>query len=180
MKSRTDRQNNIVIFNVDEKTEENDLNLLKEIFQEIEEPFSNDNVTKIIRIGDKKITEDNNKSRPILVSLTEGNKIKLMKNLFKLRKSSNDKFKKIWIQHDMTKEEREINKKLREEAKEKNQKDSKNLYIVRGFPWERKIITLMNVKNQDIPEDITIKSGPALPFRHPRRSPRALSIGAQN
>lgn len=40
----------------------------------------------------------------------------------------------------------ETEKKLREEVKEMNAKDSNNLHVVRGYPRERKIITMKNVK----------------------------------
>ena len=45
------------------------------------------------------------------------------------------------VKHDMTQEDREQDKKLRAEAKDKQEKDKTGnlLYLVRGMPWERHI-----------------------------------------
>jgi ATP-dependent Lon protease len=61
-----------------------------------------------------------------------------MKNAHKLRKAD-DTFRMMSIKHDMTQEERDQDKKLRAEAKDKQEIDKSGnfLYLVRGMPWER-------------------------------------------
>jgi hypothetical protein len=51
-------------------------------------------------------------------------------------------FRKMSVTHDMSKSEREINKQKVLEAKAMNEQDKsgKIKYIVKGPPWERKII----------------------------------------
>ena len=78
-----------------------------------------------------------------IVTLTEGNKVKIMKSAYKLMESENDYFKKVGVKHDMTKEEREKYLELKKEARQlqENQADGGDfLYLVRGLPWERHII----------------------------------------
>ena len=81
--------------------------------------------------------------RILIVTLTEANKVKIMKSAYKLMESENDYFKKVGVKHDMTKEEREKDLELKKEARQlqENQADGRDfLYLVRGLPWERHII----------------------------------------
>ena len=75
--------------------------------------------------------------RPIIVTLTEGVKPKVMKNLYKLKDS--EQFRHISIKHDMSKEEKEKEQQLKSEAKRLNETEENQnfLYVVRGMPWER-------------------------------------------
>ena len=69
-----------------------------------------------------------------------------MTNLKKIGKAEN-KFKNLSIMHDMTKKERQLNKRKWEEAKTKNDEAKSNVelesgdftYIVKGPPWERRV-----------------------------------------
>ena len=69
--------------------------------------------------------------RPLLISLTETVKPKVMKNLYKLV-DADESFKRMSVKHDMTREERQKDKALREQA-------GNFRYVVRGLPWEIQI-----------------------------------------
>ena len=64
-----------------------------------------------------------------------------MNNLYKLSNAAMP-FKGISVKDDMTKQEREVDKKLQDEAKISNQRDpdSDFLFQVRGLPWKRKMV----------------------------------------
>ena len=63
-----------------------------------------------------------------------------MKNLSKLR----DQNLSIVVDHDMTPEERKLNRELYLEAKRQEEADSSGewIYRVRGPPWGRKVVKL--------------------------------------
>lgn len=63
-----------------------------------------------------------------------------MKNVQNLRKAD-DIFHMMSVKHDMSQEERDQDKKLRAEAKDKQEIDKSGnlLYLVRGMPWDRHI-----------------------------------------
>ena len=66
-----------------------------------------------------------------------------MKNLYKLSKAAIPyKGISVRVKDDMTKQEREVDKKLQEEAKKSNERDpdSDFFFRVRGLPWERKVV----------------------------------------
>lgn len=91
--------------------------------------------------------------RPVLVCFeNKACKYNFMKNLNKLS-AAKAPYNNISVKHDMTVQEREINKKLQEEAKRKN--DEKEdlepgfLYVVRGVPWERKIIKIRKKEKEN-------------------------------
>jgi len=97
--------------------------------------------------GDKNTAEENtDQSRPVKVTLSdiEGKQM-LMKNLSKLKHApEHSQFKKMGVTHDMTKSEREQNKLKVVEAKTLNDNDmsGKDRWIVRGPPWERKVVKI--------------------------------------
>ena len=82
-------------------------------------------------------TQDNNWAK--IMTVKGGLKMKIMKNLYKLRNAKEPAFRKVGVYHDMTKEELEKDKKLRNMAREKNEeeKNSGIFYVVRGKPWKR-------------------------------------------
>ena len=81
--------------------------------------------------------------RPLMVQFADiDSKAKIMKKLFRLSLDEvPDEIKNINVKHDMTPEEREIDKKLRQQAREMNsaKEDLNSKYKVTGPPWERKI-----------------------------------------
>ena len=82
------------------------------------------------------------KNRPLLLEL----KNPLLKNqmtesLSKLH-DANKVFKRLSIAHDMTKVERMLVKKLVDEAKEREKKEGKYMFKVRGSPENMKIVKI--------------------------------------
>ena len=71
----------------------------------------------------------------------EKSKSVFMSNVRKLG-TADENFQSISIEHDMTKRERELNKEQVKQVKEKNEEhESGNYqYVVRGPPWERKVV----------------------------------------
>ena len=81
--------------------------------------------------------------RPLMVQFADiDSKAKIMKKLYRLSLDEvPDEIKNINVKHDLTPEEREIDKKLRQQAREMNsaKEDLNSKYNVTGSPWERKI-----------------------------------------
>jgi len=54
--------------------------------------------------------------------------------------------KKVGVKHDMTRDERTKDKELRDQAKEQSTGDENFIYIVRGVPWDRRIVKIKRVR----------------------------------
>jgi hypothetical protein len=162
MQSRMDRKNNIVMFNVNEQegnikedisTKETETVI--DIAQQIGVNIDVSDIINLKRVGKKNQVrkvygEENVVPRLMVVALNENVKATVMKNVHKLREVKSDYYKKIGIKHDMTQDEREKEIALKKESKKK-QKDDKNgnfLYLVRGHPWERRIVKIKKHINQ--------------------------------
>lgn len=157
MQSRIDRKNNIVLHGAPEEVKE-DLNLwlraekikcdkaiLLELCLEIDVECYVDDIMDIKRVGkfnkNAGCTDEGVAPRPIIVTLKEGIKEKILRNVYKLKNTENAMLKKMRVSHDMTQEERQIDKELRLEARKKNEAETGNFfYVVRGNPWERSIL----------------------------------------
>lgn len=153
VQSRVDRRNNILVFNVPESDSnikdqvvKNDTDVFLEMCNIVEADVQENDIGYLKRIGkknQKRIIKGEEKTvpRPLLITLCNENvKHKVMKNVHKLR-NADEKYSLMSVKHDMTQEEREQDKKLRAEAKDKQEKDKTGnfLYLVRGMPWERHI-----------------------------------------
>ena len=93
---------------------------------------------KIFRLGKR----EDGKERPLLFDLKSSLlKNQMMKSLSKLR-NIDEVFKKLPIAHDMTKVERMEVKKLVDEAKEREKKEGKYLFKVRGTPGNMRIVQI--------------------------------------
>ena len=162
MQSRMDRKNNIVMFNVNEQegnikedisTKETETVI--DIAQQIGVNIDVSDIINLKRVGKKNQVrkvygEENVVPRLMVVALNENVKATVMKNVHKLREVKSDYYKKIGIKHDMTQDEREKEIALKKESKKK-QEDDKNgnfLYLVRGHPWERRIVKIKKHINQ--------------------------------
>jgi len=77
-----------------------------------------------------------------------------MKIAHKLR-NADDAFRNMSIKHDMTQDERQLDKTLREEAKIKTDTEENGIFIV-GMPWERHIVEI-RVKRDQTERDQTPK-----------------------
>ena len=145
--NNNERRTNFVILHAPEEPtldseiqRTNDLDLIKKIFELCETPELSEKITKFHRLGRK--PEGTSNHRPILVKLSdESLKRKLFKNLSKLR--TNEDLKHILVFHDMSKEDREADKKRVVEAKEMSESSKKFLYKVRGPPWARAIVKIL-------------------------------------
>ena len=103
-----------------------------------------------MRIGKWAATSENDnekKPRPMKVCLNSvDSKKKLMKNISKL-KHAPEKFRKVNIADDMTREERLLYKAKVQEAKEKNEVETGNFrHVVRGPPWARRVVRVVQVQ----------------------------------
>ena len=100
-------------------------------------------INEVIRLG-KKPTQDG-KPRPLKVIMKEPeSKVRLFKKLWKLRDAT-DNYKGLSIQNqnDLTKKEREEEKKLLDEARANEALDGgKTRFRVRGPPWARRIVRM--------------------------------------
>lgn len=167
MQSRMNRKNNIVIYGAPEEMREDqelwlrsekikhDKAIVMELCSEIEVECYVDDIVEIKRVGQFKkkneTTMEEVAPRPIIVALKEGIKDNIMRSIFKLRNTENNMLKRMRVAHDMTLEERQTDKKLRTEAKEKNEIERGNfLYVVRGHPWERYILKVRKTRRTSV------------------------------
>ena len=138
---REERENNIIMFNVPEKSNSSDdINFFNEMCSDTLELSNVPNV-KIQRV------DANNKKyhKPIKVCFEQNwEKRKFLSSLFKLK--SVEKYNGIWIKHDMCSDDRAENNKLLKEAHELNAKDNSKdyKYKVRGPPWSMRIVKIFS------------------------------------
>ena len=82
----------------------------------------------------------NGKSRPLRVRFaTIENKDEVMRSLKKLANAP-ESLKRISVKHDLSMNERQAVKEKIEEAKQKTADSDEFAYLVRGQPWNRKLI----------------------------------------
>ena len=157
MQSRMDRKNNIVMVNVNEQEgniKEDSATKERETVIDIAHQIGvNIDVSDIInlkRVGKKNQVrkvygEETVVPRLMVVALNENVKATVMENVYKLREVESDYYKKIGIKHGMTQDERGKEIALKKETKKKQDDKSGNfLYLVRGHPWERRIVKIRN------------------------------------
>ncbi len=152
IKEQESRKCNIILHNVPEKESVNedertkhDREQLKELGKVCKENIKKEDVVKMIRLGKR----SPNKARPLLVEFRdEEKKRSLMQNLSNLSKAPNA-MKKISVQHDLTKKQREEEKEMRERAKKMEAEDDSGEfnYRIRGPPWARRIIKMKKREN---------------------------------
>lgn len=144
---RKSRENNIVIYGIQEKDSpvsqvrmEHDKEAVSEILGICDIKPEEMQDAKPIRLG--KVNKEK-PHRPILIQLeNQEMKGRLFKNAHKLRRPDNNK-ENVRIANDLTKVEREIERKLYMEAKDLQSKEKGNfLYKVRGPPWARRVAKL--------------------------------------
>ena len=144
LRERDEKKPNMIIFNVPEpqtNLKEHRMAADKVTFisicKSIDVELKPEKVYMADRLGKKR--EDG--TRPMLIKLTDHTmKGTIFKNTAKLTQENNE-FKNISMTNDLTKLQREQNKKLREEAKDKTEaeKEGKYYYKVVGPPWARKV-----------------------------------------
>lgn len=144
---RNSRKNNLVLYGIEEKNSENreeriehDTEIVREIAKECGIELDSYPIGKIVRLG--KYSKEKNK-RPMLVRCETPNlKIDILRNAHKLKGEEQEKkFKEITLSHDMTKTEREEERKMFVEAKNLTKKSQgKEVYKVRGPPGNRRVV----------------------------------------
>jgi len=100
-----------------------------------------EDIRKVLRLGRR--SDDVSSPGPILVQLKSRHiKNMVTKSLYK-NKSMEDKFKNIYVSHDMTKRQRAECKALVAEAKQKTENESGNRVCkVRGPPEQLQIVRI--------------------------------------
>ena len=140
------KENNVVIFHMDETNEDqalqsqNDKKFVDELC-EVPLELKDMAVKEVFRLGK---TPVENKTRPVKVVFNNSfDKRKFMASLTKLR-DADQRFKSISVSHDMTVREREYLKTLLNEAEEKNNLETQKNYVwrVRGDPANMKLVRL--------------------------------------
>ena len=122
------RDLNIIIHGLPESEGEATSHTAAEIFDTVE--FKNEPTTSAIRLGSKAPE----KTRPIRITLSScRKKEELMSNLWKLKRGP-DKFHKISVTDDYTKDEREEIKRWVTEAKKRTEEENGFVWKVRGSP----------------------------------------------
>jgi hypothetical protein len=154
---RLQRQKNIVIFGLadsnnilKEEVKVEDNQTVKDIYQTVTDKELVENTDfEATRLGKKPEGEQVSK-RPLLVKFIDSaHKSVFMKNLRKLKDSPY----KISIREDMSKEDREVERALREEAKAKNETvDPHWIHVVKGEPWNRRVVKVKKKTNEGNPE----------------------------
>lgn len=143
------RKNNIIIYGVPESTAEDglerkidDTKFLCKLFEEaMELDGSSDSIGKVIRLGRK--SEDNDRPRPLLVGFdTVWNKSQVLRETRKLK--GKEEYASVTLKHDMTKAQRERQKRLTAEAKRMEDEDTSGdfIYRVRGPLGRRGIMKI--------------------------------------
>lgn len=132
---RKRRKNNIVLYNLPESDEADPKEREREDNKMCEDLFTNHlkvagvEIDKVIRLGRKV----DHRNRPVLVKLQQdGKKWDILSNAECLKNETNLVWKKIGIAPDMTKRQRDQNKKLREELQEKRNRGERGWYIKQG------------------------------------------------
>ena len=152
MRERKERENNIVIFGITEQPEhdggrrmEADTTAVEDLLEVCGVQKSHQvKPKKVIRLG-KRPTEsqaNTGTSRPVLVCFEAPTMKKaIFKNIRKLK--DHEHLSSVQIRNDLTKCERERERKLYEDAKKKESDEAEEyIYRVRGPPWSRKIVRL--------------------------------------
>lgn len=144
------RKNNIIIYGVPESTAEDglerktdDTKFLCKLFEEaMELEGSSEGIGKVIRLGRK--SEDKDRPRPLLVGFdTAWNKNQVLRETRKLK--GKEEYAAVTLKHDMTKAQRDKQRKLTQEARRLEDEDTSGefIYRVRGPLGKR---TIMKIK----------------------------------
>lgn len=147
----TREKNNLIIYGIDEcnsqdkeERKEKDANVLRDIANKCDINIDNYKITKIIRLG--KYDKERNKRPMLIQSDTSQFKIDILKNAHKL-KGEDKEFEDIAMCHDMTKTEREEERRLFKEAKKITaENQEKEIYKVRGPPGARRVVKITEEK----------------------------------
>lgn len=127
---RRRRENNVIIYGVDEREDTSDEEYIKQLFNVIGVSVKPSNISRLGQVG----TSENKRPRPmklIMKDLTE--KGQLMSRLVNL-KNAEQKFRQISVRDDYSLDDRKLIKNRADEAAMKNKAENTDEYKVRGNP----------------------------------------------
>ena len=133
------RRNNLVLYNLKESSEEGAVTRERDDLLKVVDIFKNGVrqpevlIEKVIRMGKRPEGENADRKRPLLVRLKEGegNKWTILKNAKNL-KNAPEWMRKIGISQDLTKQQREDEKKLRSELMSRRRNGDDTWFIKGG------------------------------------------------
>ena len=165
---RLNRQKNVIIFGLleTEPNQEEEGKTDRDYAMELTQITTGQHINrmKVKRLGEKnkqRPTEmgQDVRPRPLMITFdAEEDKTKVMKNLRKL-KGAKKPWDKISVRNDLSREEREAEKILRDEARERSNRelDPNFHFQLRGPPWDRKIQRVRKRENtreqEETPKD---------------------------
>ena len=147
LKEREKRANNLVVVGLDEDEENEDTPTLLSEFLCTKMELTSVNITQARRLGKK--ARENNKPRPILMTLgSHLDKTTVTANRAKLSGT------RVYINNDLTKEQRQTERKLRETKKKLTQHPDfrgKKVSIFRNKLWvDRSLVTEETLRSAGI------------------------------
>ena len=111
-----------------------DKGIILELCLDIDVGCYADDIVDTKRIGKFKKNQgqinDEVTPRPIIVTLKESIKEKIMRNVYEFKNTKNEMLKRIKVSHDMTQEERQTDMELRMEAKKRNKEEVDRIYFM--------------------------------------------------
>ena len=133
------RENNLILYNLAESSksdgkerEKDDHSISLKVMEHCVEGGKSYNLDKIIRLGKNDQRENESRPRPLLIKFQNvSDKWNVLKNAWHL-KTATQECKGVIIAPDLTKEEREKEKILRMELKQRKERGETNLRIRRG------------------------------------------------
>lgn len=155
MEDRKAREDNIIIYgleelnsNIKEERYRADKTNVQQFLEELRVDFDVDEIIKMLRLGKPESNPDGaQKVRPLLVTFTNSQvKKEIFKNVKDIR-DLEEKFKNLSVSNDLTKKQREENRKLVAEAKQKEEEEGQGgryKFKVKGPPWARKVVKISN------------------------------------
>lgn len=129
-----------------EERHQKDVDAVKDVFKTCKVRTTVDSFVRVSRLGKYSRSEGADEpvrlGRPVLVTLQSMElKISLFRKISVLHQT--DKHRNVRLANDLTKTEREKEKELYEEAKEKQRKSSgEYTFRVRGPPWARRVVRI--------------------------------------
>ncbi|KAK4328212.1 hypothetical protein Pmani_001332 [Petrolisthes manimaculis] len=133
---REKRKKNIVLYNVPESSQNEVQSRIDEDLSRCNDLFENSlkvrecKIERVLRLGRPR---EDNRNRPMLVQLrSEDEKWSILTSAKNLKHETNPEKKKIGISKDLTKEERDAEKRVRQELYEKRSNGEQGWYVKNG------------------------------------------------
>lgn len=153
IRERKTRENNLMIFGMKEHNSDNkedressDREKVNQIFTDAKIKLEENSITSVARLGN--FVKNKEGCRPLMVELKSVDiKVSLFKNMHYIK--DKPKYQGMNMCNDLTKAERENEKRLWAEAKKLNSSNLSGdfMHKVRGPPWARKIVKVPVIRN---------------------------------